>query len=234
MLEVRNVDVGYGEVKVIKNLSMEIGQGKIVALLGANAAGKTTLISAISGTLPIHAGEIRFKDKRINNTPAWKIVEKGLITVPEGRKLFPRLTVQDNLELGAYSKRSRNVRERTLDAVYIYFPKLKARKNQLAGSLSGGEAQMCAIGRGLMGLPELLVLDEPSLGLSPGMVDFMFETIQALRQNGTTILLVEQNVVQSLEIADFAYVIENGNVALSGEGQKLLDNDGVRKAYLGL
>ena len=234
MLEVRNVDVGYGEVKVIKNLSMEIGQGKIVALLGANAAGKTTLISAISGTLPIHAGEIRFKDKRINNTPAWKIVEKGLITVPEGRHLFPRLTVQDNLELGAYSKRSRNVRERTLDAVYIYFPKLKARKNQLAGSLSGGEAQMCAIGRGLMGLPELLVLDEPSLGLSPGMVDFMFETIQALRQNGTTILLVEQNVVQSLEIADFAYVIENGNVALSGEGQKLLDNDGVRKAYLGL
>lgn len=234
MLEINDVDVGYGDVRVIKGLSMEIGAGKIVALLGANAAGKTTLISAISGTLRTRSGEIRFKGKRIDNTPAWKIVEEGLITVPEGRHLFPKLTVHDNLELGAYARRARQAKQRSLELVYSYFPKLKERKGQLAGSLSGGEAQMCAIGRGLMGLPELLVLDEPSLGLSPSMVDFMFETIVMLKNRGTTILLVEQNVIQSLEIADFAYVIENGSVALSGEGKELLDNDGVRKAYLGL
>jgi len=234
MLEVSNISVGYGDVTVIKNLSIKIPQGNIVALLGANAAGKTTLISAIAGAIPSKSGEIRFKDKRIDNRPAWEIVEEGLITVPEGRHLFPRLTVQDNLELGAYSKRARSAKQKTIEAVYSYFPKLKARKGQLAGSLSGGEAQMCAIGRGLMGIPELLVLDEPSLGLSPGMVDFMFETILMLKKRGTTILLVEQNVVQSLEIADFAYVIENGSVALSGAGHELLDNDDVRKAYLGL
>lgn len=234
MLEVSNISVGYGDVTVIKNLSIKIPQGNIVALLGANAAGKTTLISAIAGAIPSKSGEIRFKDKRIDNRPAWEIVENGLITVPEGRHLFPRLTVQDNLELGAYSKRARSAKQKTIEAVYSYFPKLKARKGQLAGSLSGGEAQMCAIGRGLMGIPELLVLDEPSLGLSPGMVDFMFETILMLKKRGTTILLVEQNVVQSLEIADFAYVIENGSVTLSGAGHELLDNDDVRKAYLGL
>ncbi len=234
MLDIINVDIGYGDVKVIKGLSMSINQGSIVALLGANAAGKTTLISAISGTLPTKSGEIYFKKNRIDNKPAWKIVEQGLVTVPEGRHLFPKLTVEANLELGAYSKRSRNEKNKTLELVYIYFPKLKIRRKQLAGSLSGGEAQMCAIGRGLMGLPELLILDEPSLGPSPSIVDFVFDTINALKKNGTTILLVEQNVVHSLEIADFAYVIENGGVALSGEGKALLNNDGVRKAYLGL
>ena len=184
--------------------------------------------------IPTRTGEISFKGSRIENTPAFHIVAKGLITVPEGRHLFPKLTVQDNLELGAYSKRARREMRTTLSSVYSYFPKLETRRLQLAGSLSGGEAQMCAIGRGLMGLPELLILDEPSLGLSPDMVDFMFETILRLKRAGTTILLVEQDVRQSLEIADFAFVMENGRLAMSGEGRKLLGDDRVRKAYLGL
>lgn len=234
MLEVNKVSIGYGEVTVIRDVSLKIDQGSIVALLGANAAGKTTLISSISGTLPLKTGEITFKGNRIDRKPPHRIVEEGLITVPEGRHLFPKLTVQDNLELGAYTRRARDSKVSSLQTVYGYFPKLKARRSQLAGSLSGGEAQMCAIGRGLMGLPSLLILDEPSLGLSPSMVDFMFETIALLKRQGMTILLVEQNVVQSLEIADFAYVIENGKVALSGKGEALLNDDGVRKAYLGL
>lgn len=234
MLDVNKVSIGYGEVTVIRDVSLKIDQGSIVALLGANASGKTTLISAISGTLPLKTGEITFKGSRIDRKPPHRIVEEGLITVPEGRHLFPKLTVKDNLELGAYTRRARESKNDSLETVFGYFPKLKARSSQLAGSLSGGEAQMCAIGRGLMGLPSLLILDEPSLGLSPGMVDFMFETIALLKRQGTTILLVEQNVVQSLEIADFAYVIENGKVALSGKGEALLKDDGVRKAYLGL
>jgi branched-chain amino acid transport system ATP-binding protein len=234
MLEVKDLQVAYDDVTVVRHLSIKVEKGSIVALLGANAAGKTTLISAVSGIIPSRKGEIWFKESRIDNTPAFQIVKKGLITVPEGRHLFPKLTVQDNLELGAYSTRARGAMRASIENVYSYFPKLSDRRTQLAGSLSGGEAQMCAIGRGLMGLPELLILDEPSLGLSPDMVDFMFETILRLREKGTTILLVEQNVRQSLELCDHAYVMEDGRIAMSGEGKALLHDDGVRKAYLGV
>jgi len=234
MLKLSNINSYYGEVQVLKDVSMEVEQGEIVTLIGANAAGKSTLISCISRTVTTFRGEIEFEGRRIDRLRPDQVVDQGLIQVPEGRLLFPKLTVRENLELGAYSKRSRSNRKERLEYVYGLLPKMKERANQLAGSLSGGEAQMCAIGRGLMADPKLLMFDEPSLGLAPIVVLEIMELIKNIRREGTTILLVEQNVRQSLKLADRAYVIENGRIILEGAGKELLDSSEVKKAYLGI
>lgn len=234
MLKLSNINSYYGEVQVLKELSMEVNQGEIVTLIGANAAGKSTLISCISRTVTSFRGDIEFEGKRIDNLRPDQIVDQGLIQVPEGRLLFPKLTVRENLELGAYSKRSRSKRKERLEYVYELLPRMKERASQMAGSLSGGEAQMCAIGRGLMADPKLLIFDEPSLGLAPIVVLEIMELIKNIRREGATILLVEQNVRQSLKLADRAYVIENGRIILEGEGKELLNSSEVKKAYLGI
>lgn len=234
MLKLSNINSFYGEVQVLKDLSLQVNQGEIVTLIGANAAGKSTMISCISRTVTSFTGEIEFDGKRIDHLRPDQVVDCGLVQVPEGRLLFPKLTVRENLELGAYSKRSRNNRKERLDYVYGFLPKLAERENQLAGSLSGGEAQMCAIGRGLMAQPKLLMFDEPSLGLAPIVVLEIMELIRNIRKEGMTILLVEQNVRQSLNLADRAYVIENGRIIMEGLGKELLDSSEVKKAYLGI
>jgi len=234
MLKLSNVNSFYGEVQVLKDLSLQVNQGEIVTLIGANAAGKSTMLSCISRTVKSFTGEITFDDQRIDGLRPDQVVDHGLIQVPEGRLLFPKLTVRENLELGAYSKRSRNNRKERLEYVYGLLPKLKERANQMAGSLSGGEAQMCAIGRSLMADPKLLMLDEPSLGLAPIIVLEIMELVKNIRKEGMTILLVEQNVRQSLKLADRAYVIENGRILMEGIGKELLDSNEVKKAYLGI
>lgn len=234
MLKLSNVNSFYGEVQVLRDLSLQVNQGEIVTLIGANAAGKSTMLSCISRTVKSFTGEITFEDQRIDGLRPDQVVDHGLIQVPEGRLLFPKLTVRENLELGAYSKRSRNNRKDRLEYVYGLLPKLKERANQMAGSLSGGEAQMCAIGRGLMADPKLLMLDEPSLGLAPIIVLEIMELVKNIRKEGMTILLVEQNVRQSLKLADRAYVIENGRILMEGVGKELLDSNEVKKAYLGI
>lgn len=234
MLKLSNVNSFYGEVQVLKDLSLQVNQGEIVTLIGANAAGKSTMLSCISRTVKSYTGEITFEDHRIDGLRPDQVVDHGLIQVPEGRLLFPKLTVRENLELGAYSKRSRNNRKERLEYVYGLLPRLKERSNQMAGSLSGGEAQMCAIGRGLMADPKLLMLDEPSLGLAPIIVLEIMELIKNIRKEGMTILLVEQNVRQSLKLADRAYVIENGRILMEGIGKELLDSNEVKRAYLGI
>lgn len=234
MLKLKNINSFYGEVQVLKDVSMEVNQGEIVTVIGANAAGKSTMISCISKTIKSFTGEIEFEGSRIDNLRPDQVVERGLIQVPEGRLLFPKLTVRENLELGAYSKRSRGSRKERLEYVYSILPKMKERANQMAGSLSGGEAQMCAIGRGLMADPKLLMFDEPSLGLAPIVVLEIMELIKDIRKEGTTILLVEQNVRQSLKLADRAYVIENGRIIMEGNGKELLNSNEVKKAYLGI
>lgn len=234
MLKLSKVNSYYGEVQVLKDVSMEVTQGEIVTLIGANAAGKSTLISCISRTVTSFDGEIEFEGKRIDRLRPDQVVDQGLIQIPEGRLLFPKLTVRENLELGAYSKRSRNNRKQRLEYVYSLLPKMKERANQMAGSLSGGEAQMCAIGRGLMADPKLLMFDEPSLGLAPIVVLEIMELIKNIRNEGMTILLVEQNVRQSLKLADRAYVIENGKIIMEGLGKELLNSSEVKKAYLGI
>lgn len=234
MLKLSNVNSYYGEVQVLRNLSMEVKQGEIVTLIGANAAGKSTLVSCVSRTVTSFTGEVEFLGEQIQHLRPDQVVEKGLIQVPEGRLLFPKLTVRENLELGAYSKRSRTSRKERLAHVYELLPKLKERSGQTAGSLSGGEAQMCAIGRGLMADPKLLIFDEPSLGLAPIVVLEIMELIKNIQKSGKTVLLVEQNVRQSLKIADRAYVLENGSMLLEGNGKELLNSDEVRKAYLGI
>lgn len=234
MLKLSNINSYYGEVQVLKDLSIEVNKGEIVTLIGANAAGKSTMISCISRTLQSFTGEIEFEGIRIDNLRPDQVVDYGLIQIPEGRLLFPKLTVRENLELGAYSKRSRNKRKERLEYIYGLLPKLKERSNQMAGSLSGGEAQMCAIGRGLMADPKLLMFDEPSLGLAPIVVLEIMELIKGIRKEGMTILLVEQNVRQSLKLADRAYVIENGRILMEGVGKELLDSNEVKKAYLGI
>jgi branched-chain amino acid transport system ATP-binding protein len=234
MLKLSNVNSFYGEVQVLQDISMEVKQGEIVTLIGANAAGKSTLISCISRTVTSFNGEIEFDGKRIDRLRPDQVVDLGLIQVPEGRLLFPKLTVRENLELGAYSKRSRNSRKEKLEYVYELLPKMKERANQMAGSLSGGEAQMCAIGRGLMADPLLLMFDEPSLGLAPIVVLEIMELIRKIKSEGATILLIEQNVRQSLKLADRAYVIENGKIIMEGNGKDLLDSSEVKKAYLGI
>jgi len=233
MLEVRALQAGYGEVAVLRGVDLDMAKGEIVALLGANGAGKSTLNNNLSGLCKPTAGEIRFMGENIAGTRADSIVDAGLIQVPEGRRVFPNLSVQENLELGSY-RRGRANRAANIERIYGVFPRLKERKAQLAGTLSGGEQQMLAIGRGLMAEPELLILDEPSLGLSPLLVEEMFGLIQRLNRDGLSILLVEQNVVQSLAIAHRAFVLEHGVIAMSGPAAVLMDNPSLKSSYLGI
>ncbi|MGB2142495.1 MAG: ABC transporter ATP-binding protein [Candidatus Puniceispirillaceae bacterium] len=233
MVSIKNLSAGYGFVEVLRDVSIEIEAREIVAVLGSNGVGKTTLNNTLSGLIAPKTGEIIFDGNLVSGKSPSEIVEMGLIHVPEGRKLFPNLTVKDNLELGSY-RRGKSERQKNLDEVLAIFPKLAERIGQQAGTLSGGEQQMVAIGRGLMGNPKLLILDEPSLGLSPLLVEQMFELIKRINQQGITILLVEQNVMQSLNIASRAYVIEEGTIAISGEAKALRDNAELKKSYLGL
>ena len=233
LIKVENLAAGYGLVEVLRNISLEINQGEVVAVLGSNGVGKTTLNNCLSGLIKPNHGKIFFQDEVISNKSPEEIVDMGLIHVPEGRKLFPNLTVKDNLKLGSY-RRGKSNRSSNLENVLNIFPKLSERISQTAGTLSGGEQQMVAIGRGLMGDPRLLLLDEPSLGLSPLLVEQMFDLIKKISDNGLTVLLVEQNVTQSLSIADRAYVIEEGAIAISGLSKDLLKNAELKRSYLGL
>jgi branched-chain amino acid transport system ATP-binding protein len=234
MLEVENINVFYGDAQALWDVSFTVNQGEIVTLVGSNGAGKSTTLKAISGLVPPLTGEIRFERTRIDRAPAYRIVEMGIAHIPEGRRLWPGLTVGENLELGAYIKAVRSLREETLEWVFKLFPRLKERLNQLAGTLSGGEQQMLAIGRGLLSKPKLLILDEPSLGLAPLLVDEVLETIQKINGKGVTILLIEQNVNRALTISTRCYVLELGRIVLSGSGQDLLTDERVKTAYLGL
>jgi branched-chain amino acid transport system ATP-binding protein len=233
MLEVEGLRAGYGAVEVLRGLDLAVGQGEIAAVLGANGVGKTTLNKVLSGVLPASAGRIRFDGAPLPAGRPAAIVAAGLIHVPEGRKIFPSMSVRENLELGSY-RRGRPNRARNLEQVFATFPRLRERMAQAAGTLSGGEQQMLAIGRGLMAEPRLLILDEPSLGLSPLLVEEMFTLIRRLNAGGLPILLVEQNVVQSLEIAARAYILENGRIALSGRAAELRDDPALRRTYLGM
>lgn len=235
MLKVNQIDVSYGDVQVLFDVSMDIKSGELVAVIGANGAGKTTLLRAISGLLKPHGGEIRFQDDVISSRPPYYMVNAGIVQIPEGRLLFPDMSVQENLRMGAYLIKDKAQVEETLRSVYDMFPILKERATQMAGTMSGGEQQMLAIGRGLMAKPKLLMLDEPSLGLSPKLVQQVFNLVlQINKELGVTVLLVEQNVRHSCEISDRAFVLENGRVVLAGPGKDMLQNDHVRRAYLGL
>ena len=234
MLELRDVDASYGDIKALRRISLSVREGEIVSIVGANAAGKSTLLRVISGLMKPSNGEISFRGERIDSMPAHGIVRKGIAHVPEGRRLFPYMSVLENLQLGAYAPECRKLFNESVKAVFEVLPILKERKGQLAGSLSGGEQQMLAIGRGLMARPRLLMLDEPSLGLAPLMVRRVFEVIDQIRSQGTTILLVEQNVHHALKIASRGYVLENGSIVLEGSGNDLLENPHLKKAYLGM
>ena len=231
MLKIDNLNAGYGEMPVLRNISISIETDSIVAVVGSNGAGKTTLLKSISGIIK-SKGSIIFNDEAINGMAAHTIVQRGIVHVPEGRKIFPEMTVVENLMMGAFLHQKDY--RRNIEKVFDLFPKLAERKKQLGGTMSGGEQQMLAIGRGLMGNPKLLLLDEPSLGLSPLFTDVVFGAIREIRKIGVTVLLVEQNVYQSLRISDKGYVIETGNIVLSGTGKELLDNQDVKKAFLGM
>lgn len=234
LLVIKELVAGYGDVQILYGVSLEINAGEIVALIGANGAGKTTTIKTISGLLSAWSGEIFFEDKAIQALPSHKIVEEGLIQVAEGRKLFPGLSVQENLELGSFIRSVRKNRRKNMDRVFDLFPRLAERRSQIAGTLSGGEQQMLAIGRALMTEPRLLMLDEPSLGLAPMLVQDIFGVVEEINSLGTTILIVEQNAVQTLRMANRGYVLENGRIVLSGTGADLLEDTRIRSAYLGL
>ncbi|MEJ2169462.1 MAG: ABC transporter ATP-binding protein [Desulfobacterales bacterium] len=234
MLEVRNINTFYGKIQALWGVSLNIGEAEIVALVGANGAGKTTLLKTISGMLRPASGRIEFLGDRIDGLQSHAIVELGMSHIPESRKLFPDMSVRENLELGAYCERVWKHKREALNEVYELFPVLKSRQRQLARTLSGGEQQMVAIGRGLMSRPRLCIIDEPSSGLAPKVVDEIFQIIQRLRDQGIAVFLIEQNVQQTLEIAERAYVLENGRIILAGESAKLLQEDFIRKAYLGL
>lgn len=231
MLKVDNINVYYGQIHALKDVSIEVNQGEIVALIGANGAGKSTTLRTISGLLRSKTGSITLLDEDISNTAAYKLVSKGLAHVPEGRHIFLEMTVLENLEMGAYTNNA-NLKDGIAD-VFKRFPRLKHRKNQIAGTLSGGEQQMLAMGRALMSKPKLLMLDEPSMGLAPILVQQIFDIIKELHESGTTILLVEQNAEMALNIADRAYVLESGKIKLSGTGAELAQSDEIKKAYLG-
>ncbi len=233
LLKVENLSAGYGDVVVLRGVSLEVLEGQIVALIGANGAGKTTALRAISGLIKARRGSIFFEDQPIHTWTSHRIVDSGLIQVPEGRHLFPDMTVLENLEMGSF-RRGKNRRRQSIERVFHLFPRLEERKRQIAGTLSGGEQQMLAIGRALMTRPRLLMLDEPSLGLAPLLVQSIFNVIKEIRESGTTVLIVEQNAVQTLGMADSGFVLENGEVALSGTGAELLKNEDIRMAYLGL
>jgi branched-chain amino acid transport system ATP-binding protein len=234
MLEIDRLAVAYGDVQVLWDVSLRVERGEIVILVGANGAGKTTLLRAISRTVPVRGGTISLDGERIDRAPSTRIVELGVAHVPEGRRLWPEMNVEDNLLLGAYPRRSRAAAQETLRHVFAMFPRVAERRRQVAGTLSGGEQQMVAIGRGLMSRPSILMLDEPSLGLAPIVVAEMFEAVRRINAEGTTVLLVEQNVRQALEIATRGYVVETGRVVGSGTQAELLASDEIRKAYLGL
>ena len=234
MLKVSNINTFYGKLQALWDVSFRVEEKEIVALVGANGAGKTTVLNTISNLLYPASGTVEFLGRRIDRMPAYRIVELGISHVPEGKKLFADMTVRENLEMGAYTHHAWKRKEETLEQVYQVFPSLKEREGQLARTLSGGEQQMLAMGRGLMSRPRLCMFDEPSSGLAPILMMEVFEVIKKLREQGTTILLVEQNVQRALEIADRAYVLENGRVALEGKGKELLQEELVRKAYLGL
>jgi branched-chain amino acid transport system ATP-binding protein len=233
MLKLTQVDAFYGDAQALWDVELEVGSGEVVTLLGSNGAGKSTVLRAISGLLPIRKGEILFDDVRLDSIDPFKIVGQGVAHVPEGRKVFPSMTVKDNLLAGAYHSNFWGKREETLGGVFHIFPRLSERRNQMAGTLSGGEQQMLAIGRGLMSSPRLLMLDEPSLGLAPKIVEMIFEIIININKNGTTILLNEQNAHIALQVANRAYVMETGKITLSGAASELADNAHVRSAYLG-
>jgi branched-chain amino acid transport system ATP-binding protein len=235
VLQVQGIDVFYGDVQALRKLSLEVKEGEVVALVGANGAGKTTTLRAISGLLKPRSGAITFQGQAIDRLAPHEIVELGISHVPEGRQLFPMMSVRENLLLGGHIPRARGIREATLEReIYPLFPRLQERTEQLAGTLSGGEQQMVAIARGLMSHPKVLILDEPSLGLAPVIVQEMFGIVQRIREQGVTVMIVEQNVTQTLRLADRAYVIENGQVVMTGSSQELLDNPHVRQAYLGM
>jgi len=231
MLQVNNINVYYDAIHAIKGISLEVGEGEIVTLIGANGAGKSTILKTISGLLRSKTGDITFMGKRINNIAPHNIVKRGLAHVPEGRRIFMQMTVQENLEMGAFTKPAGIAA--SLEHVYQLFPRMKERRKQIAGTLSGGEQQMLAIGRALMSRPKLLMMDEPSMGLAPILVEQIFEIIAELHKEGSTILLVEQNARMALSVADRAYVLETGKISLSGTGEELSQSDEIRRAYLG-
>jgi branched-chain amino acid transport system ATP-binding protein len=234
LLEVRNIDVFYGDVQVVFGLSLTVEEGEVVSIIGGNGAGKSTLLKTVSGLMPAAAGEILFESRPIHRLPPEEIVERGIVHVPEGRRLFSLMSVQDNLVVGAYNKRADARKAATLQEVYTLFPRLKERLAQMAMTLSGGEQQMVAIGRGMMARPKLLMLDEPSLGLAPILIKSIFETVRQIADQGTTVLLVEQDVKHSLSLSDRGYVLEHGRAAMQGPAAELLDNPHVKTAYLGL
>ena len=233
LLEIKDLEVFYGVIQAIKGISFEVKEGEIVTLIGANGAGKTTTMQSIMGLIPAKAGTIKYQGQIINKVPAHAIVRMGMTQVPEGRRVFQELTVYQNLLMGAYTNKDNKQKKEDLEAIYMRFPRLEERKNQIAGTLSGGEQQMLAMGRALMSKPKLLMLDEPSMGLSPLLVDQVFDIIKEIHKSGTTILLVEQNAGKSLAISDRAYVLENGKIAYSGTGKELAESDNIKKAYLG-
>lgn len=234
MLEIDAVHTGYGDVPILHGLSLKIDEGMIGAVVGANGAGKTTTMRAVAGILPCWQGEIRLAGERIDQLSPGRRVDAGVILVPEGRKLFPSMTVLENLELGSLHPKAKAARSQTLEQVFEIFPRLKEREAQKAGTLSGGEQQMCAIGRGLMGLPKVLMLDEPSLGLAPIIVETIFDIVRRIRKEGVTVLMVEQNVRHALALSDQAWVLEHGKIEFGGKGRELLADDRVKRAYLGM
>ena len=233
LLEVKDLQVYYGVICALKGISFEVNEGEIVSLIGANGAGKTTMMQSVVGIIPKKSGSVIFDGKDISKTPCHKIVQLGMTQVPEGRRIFQELSVYENLMMGAYTVRNSQQFKEDLESVFARFPRLAERRNQIAGTLSGGEQQMLAMSRALMIRPKLLMLDEPSMGLAPILVDQIFEIIKELNKQGTTILLVEQNANKALEISDRAYVLETGSISLSGTGAELASSDEVRKAYLG-
>ena len=233
MLEVRDLEVNYGSINAIKKISFDVNEGEVIALIGANGAGKTTTLHTITGLLKAKSGSVMFEGKELLKTPPHKIVEMGMAHVPEGRRIFQQLTVYKNLTLGAFPRHDKRAIDETLKMVYSKFPRLEERKKQVAGTLSGGEQQMLAMGRALMSKPKIVLMDEPSMGLSPLFVAEVFKIIEEIRAGGTTVLLVEQNAKKALEIADRAYVLETGKIVLSGDAKELMNDDSVKKAYLG-
>ena len=233
LLEIKDLEVNYGVIKAIKGVSFDVNEGEIIALIGANGAGKTTILHTITGLIQAKKGSIVFDGKELTKTPPHKIVSMGMAHVPEGRRIFQQLSVLENLKLGAYTRKDKSEIASTLKMVYERFPRLEERKNQVAGTLSGGEQQMLAMGRALMSKPRIILMDEPSMGLSPLLVSEIFDIIKVINESGTTVLLVEQNAKKALSIADRAYVLETGNITLSGDAKDLINDESVKKADLG-
>ena len=233
MLEVKDLEVYYGMIQAIKGVSFHVDQGEVIALIGANGAGKTTILHTVTGLLSPKKGSVVFEGQEVTKIPAHKIVSLGMAHVPEGRRVFAELSVYENLKMGAYTRKDKSEIEENLQKIYERFPRLKERKNQMAGTLSGGEQQMLAMGRALMSQPKIIRMDEPSMGLSPILVNEIFDIIQEVSKSGTTVLLVEQNAKKALSIADRAYVLETGRIALEGRAEDLLRDDSIKKAYLG-